>query len=269
MSCPDCFRGSRLLDQPTGTFTSQYSAEAYLAAAPAPEATGPKRAIILLTDIFGLPLNNPKVIADNFAKALNCDVWVPDIFAGKPPIKPEDMKGEPDRAGVKFKWLDILRMVPMMITKVPAFIASRPSVVDQRIKDFLTKLQADKHYDSLGAIGYCFGGAAVIRLGSTDFVKSIVICHPAKFSQAELHAIKVPSSWACAQDDFTFGPQIRDKTEAYFASLKPPQNLDYEFKVHKGTAHGFAARPNLSLPEVKEGYEKAFEQAVEWFKRTV
>jgi len=35
----------------------------------------------------------------------------------------------------------------------------------------------------------------------------------------------------------------------------------------KGTAHGFAARPNLSIPEVKEGYEGAFEQTVEWLDK--
>ena len=36
-----------------------------------------------------------------------------------------------------------------------------------------------------------------------------------------------------------------------------------------GTAHGFAARPNLEVPEVKEGYEKAFQQTVDWFKKTL
>jgi len=36
-----------------------------------------------------------------------------------------------------------------------------------------------------------------------------------------------------------------------------------------GTAHGFAARPNLEVPEVKEAYEKAFQQTVDWFKKTL
>ena len=62
--------------------------------------------------------------------------------------------------------------------------------------------------------------------------------------------------------------------------------MDYEFKVYpgklscgflrvmlihilQGTAHGFAARPNLAYPEVKAGYEGAFEQAVQWFKKTL
>jgi len=36
-----------------------------------------------------------------------------------------------------------------------------------------------------------------------------------------------------------------------------------------GTAHGFAARPNLEIPEVEEAYEKAFQQTVDWFKKTL
>ena len=41
-----------------------------------------KYAIVLLTDIFGLPLGNCKLMADRFAQELGCDVWVPDLFDG-------------------------------------------------------------------------------------------------------------------------------------------------------------------------------------------
>lgn len=46
------------------------------------EGSNKSRAIIFLTDIFGLPLVNCKIMADRFAKELDCDVWVPDLFAG-------------------------------------------------------------------------------------------------------------------------------------------------------------------------------------------
>lgn len=35
----------------------------------------------------------------------------------------------------------------------------------------------------------------------------------------------------------------------------------------KGTVHGFAARPNTQLPEIKEAFEKSLEQTVSWFKK--
>ena len=36
-----------------------------------------------------------------------------------------------------------------------------------------------------------------------------------------------------------------------------------------GTAHGFAVRPNLTVPEVKAGYEGGLEQTVAWFRKTL
>jgi hypothetical protein len=56
MSCPDCFKGSVLEGEPTGVI-SEFEG-AYFASGGNPDS---KRAIILLTDAFGLPLKNSKV----------------------------------------------------------------------------------------------------------------------------------------------------------------------------------------------------------------
>lgn len=74
-SCDNCKKGAVLPGEPTGTMVNG----AYLAAGPEGNTS---RAIILLTDIFGLPLINCKIIADNISKRLQCDVWVPDLFNG-------------------------------------------------------------------------------------------------------------------------------------------------------------------------------------------
>lgn len=83
MSCPDCVKGHVLPGETTGEYlTRSYGgADAYFAAAPGGSKDG-GRAIVLLTDIFGLPMKNPKIMADRFARELECDVWVPDYFAG-------------------------------------------------------------------------------------------------------------------------------------------------------------------------------------------
>ena len=50
---------------------------------PAPsDATERPRAIVLLTDIFGLRLPNPRIIANHFTEHVGVDVWVPDYFNG-------------------------------------------------------------------------------------------------------------------------------------------------------------------------------------------
>jgi len=86
MSCPRCQEGSILSGEPKGTIETGLLGNSYFSPAPAAEANtpdvSPKKVILLLTDAFGLPVNNCKIIADELAKKLGCDVWVPDYFMG-------------------------------------------------------------------------------------------------------------------------------------------------------------------------------------------
>jgi carboxymethylenebutenolidase len=80
MSCPDCTTGATLPGTPKGTLKDDGS---YFTTAAKDENPESKRAVLLLTDAFGLSLDNPKIMADYFAEQLQCDVWVPNIFAGE------------------------------------------------------------------------------------------------------------------------------------------------------------------------------------------
>ncbi|KAJ7134587.1 dienelactone hydrolase endo-1-3,1,4-beta-D-glucanase [Mycena epipterygia] len=264
MSCPNCFKGSVLEGEPTGVISEVEGA--YFVTGGTSE-----RAIILLTDIFGLPLKNSKILADNFAHTLKCDVWVPDIFAGRPPVTEAQMKALPDRAGVKMGFFDYLQLIFTVLPSLPALIRNRPSVAASRVTSFVKKVQETKKYEKLGTIGYCFGGGVAMRLGATtDLFSSIILVHPSPPSDAEVKAIKAPTAWSCAEDDMALKPARLEQLEAIYAERKDKDNfVDYEFKVYKDTAHGFGARPNLAYPDVKEGFENAFQQAVDWFNKTI
>ena len=85
MSCEQCTQGYVLDGEPEGTMVDG----AYLRTAPSVEgadAGTPTRAVVLLTDIFGLPLKNSKLVADEIARRVGCDVWVPDLFDGASPF---------------------------------------------------------------------------------------------------------------------------------------------------------------------------------------
>ncbi|KAG6829710.1 hypothetical protein H0H92_003745 [Tricholoma furcatifolium] len=267
MSCPDCVTGGLLPGEPTGAFSIQ---GAYLAPAPTSNsASSSKRTIILLTDAFGLPLKNSKILADKFAHELQCDVWVPDYFQGRPLADVNSML-LPDRAGVKMSILQWTKFVLATIPKLPAAFSSRSSVVDARLSKFIATILEERKYKCIGAIGYCFGGSTAIRLGSTGLVQSVVICHPGPFSMGQAQEIKVPASWVCAEDDLFFSHSLRMRAEALFSERQGREDfVDYEFRDYEGTAHGFAARPNLNLPQVAEAHEKAFLQAVDWFAKTL
>ena len=91
-----------------------------------------------------------------------------------------------------------------------------------------------------------------------------------------------------ALEDSTFPPDMKNEAEAVFTARKgKPDFVEYEFKQYmgmkityspnlwsnwdflSGTIHGFAIRPNLAFPDVREAFEKAFEAKVEWFKKTL
>ncbi|KAH8998643.1 dienelactone hydrolase endo-1-3,1,4-beta-D-glucanase [Lactarius akahatsu] len=269
MSCPDCYKGFVLPGEPKGSMVGPD----YFTPARG-DSTQPTKAIVLLTDIFGLALSNPRIVADHLAEHIGVDVWIPDFFNGKPPLKVEDLEPySPDRAGVKMKWTGAL--IFKVLLALPRLIANRPSVVDPRVHAFIKKVRSEKGYERIGAVGYCFGGAMAVRLGSTESVNTIVIAHPASLKPAQVRAIKVPASWLLAE-------ALRIRTR------KNPITLSTEFKIWNGkssflahpgsphpvrpcagTAHGFAVRPNLQVPEVKAGYEGGLEQTIAWFKKTL
>ncbi|KAJ7342470.1 hypothetical protein DFH08DRAFT_782889 [Mycena albidolilacea] len=268
MSCPDCFKGSVLDREPTGVISEIDGA--YFAPGPSDANSGSHRAIILLTDGFGLNLKNPKILADQFALHLACDVWVPDFFAGHPPITESQMKLLPERAGVKLGFFSMLKLVSVVLPSVPSLlITNRSSVVDGQTTSFVKKLQKEKKYDKFGAIGYCFGGGIAGRIGATtSLFDSIVLAHPSVLPDETIKAIKAPTAWAQPEDDMGIKPARLEAIEALYAGRKGQDNfVDYEIKVYK--AHGFGARPNFAYPDVKEGFEKAFRQAVDWFDKTI
>jgi len=266
MSCTYCYKGFVLPGEPKGSMVGPD----YFTPAPS-SATDRSKAIVLLTDIFGLPLPNPRIVADHLAENIGVDVWIPDFFNGKPPFDANDLEPlMPDRAGVKTSWFTTARLIFKGLPSLPRFIANRPSVVDARVQEFTKKIKAEKGYERIGAVGYCFGGAMAARLGSTDIFNTIVIAHPAKLTPDEIRAIKIPTSWLLAEEDMSFKDQDVKIAQGIFKEQEEkPDHVDYEFKVWKGTAHGFAVRPNLAVPEVKAGYEGGLEQTVAWFTKTL
>lgn len=80
MSCPKCVEGFFLPGEPEGSINTEFMG-AYHSPGPASSKTT-SHTIILLSDGFGLPMKNCKILADNLSKRLECDVWVPDYFNG-------------------------------------------------------------------------------------------------------------------------------------------------------------------------------------------
>lgn len=190
------------------------------------EGTDKSRAVVLLTDIFGLPLVNCKLNADELSERLSCDVWVPDYFAGHPPFKVEELEPlVPDRAGVSMSFVSQIKKIILFITHLPGFWASRPPVADSRIAEFITRLKEEKNYTKIGAVGYCYGGAATVRLASRDLVDSVVVCHPGPVTTNELKAMKVSSAPRWSLGTHTSYNKLSQVPSAFVCAECKPHSL--------------------------------------------
>lgn len=273
MICLDCNRGSILAGTPTGSVVKMQGLDAYFAPAPPQESEPRSVAVVVLPDAFGLPLVNTKLIADDLAKDLACDVWVPDIFNGEELLKVDGMEIQlliPDRPG-RATWRDTLRLYLLIIPRIGILIRNRTSVVDLRVKSFIKAIREDRNYSKVGGVGYCFGGGVAARLAANpNVLESAVICHPGLISLSSVKHIKSPTSWVCAEEDSNFPRKMRLKAEAIFVERKNKGgSVLYEFVDYKGTVHGFAIRPNLASEEAKVAFEKGMEQTKSWLRKTL
>ena len=155
MSCPDCTSGNWLPGSPKGTEENGV----YLAKGSNQEDTKGKAAVVF-TDIFGLSISNPKVIADTIAERTGFDVWVPDLFngasftahtdsamysfnaaccrPGRTPVKPEVLDFFlPRHPGEEMGLWRKVRFYWTLLTHIPGMIGCRPSVIDPRAEEVM------------------------------------------------------------------------------------------------------------------------------------
>lgn len=130
---------------------------------------------------------------------LYCEGW--------PIVEGDDLQGLwPERAGEKISFLNKLWMPVVFLKRMPRIIASRPSVADARVRtvgnefhsegivtltpsyQFLDKIKAEKKYEQLGLVGFCYGGGCVVRAAGNPAVSSIVVCHPSGLKKEQIQA---------------------------------------------------------------------------------
>lgn len=81
--CEHCVDGHVLPGKPKGFLEDSLPLPAYYSLVSGQE-NGPKstNAIVMLPDILGLTVPNPKIIADMYCEKTGMDVWIADIFKG-------------------------------------------------------------------------------------------------------------------------------------------------------------------------------------------
>ncbi|KZO96043.1 dienelactone hydrolase endo-1,3,1,4-beta-D-glucanase [Calocera viscosa TUFC12733] len=269
--CENCTKGTKLPGTPEGSMLKIAGIDTYLATPPEPvKPENEHKAVVIFTDVLGLPLGNSQIIADGFAKHLGLPVYVPDMFNGTPPITPEQMTsvdhfeiGKPRPFWKKLRFYALLpRVLPNII------ISNSPGKVSARMETWVEGVRKEKGVERLGAVGHCYGGIVVTRLAAKSGTIQVgVIAHPGPIKQAEIDKIDFPVAFATCEEDDSFPQPYAKEVETSFEKREEKSKVPYEFVYYPGTMHGFAARPALDIPVVKEAFEKVTEQTWRWFEK--
>lgn len=121
-------------------------------------------------------------------------------------------------------------------------------------------------YRSIGAIGFCFGGWAVFRLGartSGGLVDCISTAHPSWLIKEEIENVNVPVQILAPEIDPVYTPELKEFSNRVIPSL----GLDYDYQHFPALVHGFAVRGNKENEAELKGLVRAKNAAVHWFNQ--
>ncbi|GAA6029033.1 hypothetical protein JCM8097_001561 [Rhodosporidiobolus ruineniae] len=258
MSCQHCYEGGLLNGEAKGTVKRFETMDFYVAEGSGNDKT---KAIVLGVDIFGLVINNPRIIADILAKETGLSVYAPDYFEGDYPdtalLKPAQ-EGEPTAPAPP----------PPFSFDRDRFRAAHPPERCQELSiKFINFLKAEHGYQRIGWVGYCWGGGLAIRLATADSPVDVAICaHPGGITSEHFKAVSKPVALICAETDQLFD-EHKAAAIAILEEKKQATGLPYVVNDHyPATVHGFAARPNLANPTTKASFETSLKDTVVFFK---
>ncbi|KAF1838667.1 alpha/beta-hydrolase [Decorospora gaudefroyi] len=200
------------------------------------------KAILHITDIFGVPLLQNKLLADSFA-ANDYLVIMPDIFAG------DAISVEQQEAGLNLtEWR----------TRHP------PAAIDAIISQTLAYMRTELGVEYVGGVGYCFGGKYVPRFLTASASAGLdmgFIAHPSALTEAEIGAVEKPISIAAGTLDASFNTTAKVRAEGILKA----NNVTFQSNLYSGAPHGFGVRVNQDVPQQAYAKQASFIQAVTWF----
>ncbi|KAI9444223.1 alpha/beta-hydrolase [Lactarius indigo] len=240
--CKNCTSGVRHEGTPEGTYEEINGIKTYVAT---PKTDYPKdKAILYLTDVFGLELNNNLLVIDDFARN-GFKVYAPELFEGD---AVDQNAFEPGSNFDLFKWLP----------------NHTPEHTGKRVRTVIDGLKS-KGIIVFGATGYCYGARLVFDLAFENIIHVAVITHPSLLTAKDLDIYieksKAPLLLNSCEHDELFPQELALTTDKKFANFEP----GYKRTYWEGVAHGFATRGDLSNPVVTAAKEGAFKAIVEWF----
>jgi len=245
---PCCLKSFHWSGTPSGTESTLpgTSNRVYIA------GTNPSAAVLIIHDLLGWTFPNARLLADHFASEINATVYLPDFFGGEV-LSFDAILGE--------RWGEL---------DLPSFL--RRNGRHAREGEILAFARALRgKYDKVGAVGYCYGGWAVHRLGAKEFVdaetgKGLVDCvtagHPSLLTVEDIDGVAVPVQMLAPELDGQYTAEL--KRYEFETLQKNGVPLDYQH--FPGVEHGALVRGDEKKKGEREAMARAKNAAVAWHR---
>lgn len=196
-----------------------------------------KRAILLVSDVFGFEAPNLRKVATKVA-ACGFFVVVPDFFYGDPYVH--------DNAQRPF----------------PVWLQSHKT--DKGYEDARSVVAALKSRGivAVGAAGYCLGAKVVVELAKTDDIQAAVLLHPSFVTVDDAKDVKCPIAVLGAEQDQMSPPELLKKFEE---TLVAKSTVDTLVKIFPGVTHGWSVRYKEDDELAVNSAEEALQDMLGWF----
>lgn len=220
--------------------------------------SNPHAAVLYIHDALGWKFSNARLLADHFAKEANVTVYMPDFFGG------ESLEAEKI---LQSRWAEM-------------DMAGFRKRNDREIREkeiFACARELRAKYAKLGAVGYCFGGWAVLRLGAaehkTPLVDCIVCAHPSWIIAADFDTYgTVPVQFLAPEEDVMFTPEL--KLHAFQKLVlerngmrKDGNGVAVDWIHMPGQEHGCLTKGDVNVEGEREAMIWGKDAAVGWFKK--
>ncbi|KAJ7613160.1 alpha/beta-hydrolase [Roridomyces roridus] len=207
------------------------------------ERFDPSIAVVMLTDVFGLPSPDNLLLADQWADA-GFATFAPDYLNGD--ALPSDGLANITAWSVNHGEAQT----------TPPLLAVISSLKERGIKQ-------------IAVTGYCFGGLYTIRLVQNNTITVGTTAHPSSLSVPDdIDLIKAVSHVAIeinnAELDTGFTPALALVTDGVLGDGQYPPG--YERRQFDGVGHGFAVRANASDPVQVAAKQGAFDTSLAFIK---
>ncbi|GME44837.1 dienelactone hydrolase family protein [Neofusicoccum parvum] len=245
---PCCLTGTPHPGTPVGRTGTLSSNRAYIT------GTNPRAAILLIHDLLGWTFPNTRLLADHYAQHASATVFVPDFFDGAAlPAAP--LLAGPAHWGPE---LDVAGFVARNAREV-----REPEVVA-----CARALRAEAGFERVAAVGFCYGGWAVFRLGAREWgderlVDCVCAGHPSLLTEADVDGVGVPVQVLAPEVDPAFTAELKRYTFGRLMELGVP----FDWQHFPGVEHACLVRGDPERVGEREAMVRGRNAAVAWLRQ--